>query len=145
MLVPLAFWIMLVAALAIAWQAGDRQDREVLVAIFVAAVLTALTDLVLDFTAWRSAVLVIDAALLGVVWRYALVSQRYWPIAFAGLHLAGTLVGAFALVLAGEARSTFALLGSFWSIPALLCMVIGLLADQRQGIANAPGARAHER
>jgi hypothetical protein len=137
MIVPLAFWLFLLGALSIGWHAGDRPDRQVILAIGLAAVLTAAADVLLDFLPSLIIVCAIDLALLAIVARYALTSERYWPIWFAGIHGAATFVALVALLLPQGQRAVLDLLSGSWAIPALLVLVGGLLADKRCGIRAA--------
>lgn len=137
MIVPFVFWLLLIAALVISWQAGDQQDRKVILAIFAVAVITAVSDLLLGGRASLIIVGLADLTLLAIVVRYALVSERHWPIWFAGVHAASVVFGVAALLVAVNQRMMLDLVSGFWAIPALFLMAAGLLADKRTGVANA--------
>lgn len=137
MLVPLVFWSLLLGALAIGWQAGDRHDRKVILAIFAAAALTAVLDIFVGDLVSVVLTGLTDLALLAIVIRYAFVSQRHWPIWFAGIHATAVVFGFAAVFFPADQRMMLDLISGFWAIPALIAMVVGLLADQRQGIVNA--------
>lgn len=137
MFVPLVFWSLLLGAVAIGWQAGDPHDRKVILAIVTAAGLTAASDLLVGGRAALALVGLIDIALLVLVVRYALFSQRHWPIWFAGIHATAVVFGFAALLFPTGQRTMLDLISGFWAIPALFVMVAGLLSDQRHGIVNA--------
>jgi lysylphosphatidylglycerol synthetase-like protein (DUF2156 family) len=77
-----------------------------------------------------------DVALLVVMTRYALTSRKHWPVWFAGIHTAGVLFGIAALFFSEGERLILDYVSAFWAIPALIVMVLGLLADRRGGIVN---------
>ena len=64
MIFLLAFWLFVLGALTLSWQAGDRLDRQVIVAIAIAAVLSALAHSMFDGRTALAIVLLLDAALL---------------------------------------------------------------------------------
>lgn len=139
-LVALGFWLFLLGTLAIGWQAGDRQDRGMIMIICVAAALTVAAHMIPGDTASLLAGLAVDCGLLFAVLRYALVSQRHWPMWFAAFHAAGIFTGLIGIPLPPTQRWLLEMLSAFWALPALLTVVLGLLADQRNGIANASAA-----
>ena len=137
MIVALVFWLFLVTALAISWQAGDRGDRSVIVAIGASAAGSAIAQIVMPFLWERAAVALINLVLLVIVWRYALQTRRYWPIWFAGFQATGLAFGLLALVLPEGSRSIPSLVAGFWALPAVSAMVIGLQLDQRKPVGGA--------
>ena len=140
-LVTLGFWTFLLGAFAIGWQAGDRQDRIMMVVICAAAGLTVAAHSIPGEYGSRAGVLAVDCALLFAVVRYALVSRRHWPLWFAGMQAAAIAISIVSLLLPPMAGWVLEMLSLFWALPALLVMVLGLLKDQRGGVANAPSLR----
>ncbi|MCH2459189.1 MAG: hypothetical protein MK186_14245 [Henriciella sp.] len=139
MIVPLAFWLFLIGALALGWQAGDRFDRRIIIGIVVAVSLTAAARLSLSVHAASIAVLVTNAGLLAFVIRYAMVSHRHWPVWFAGFQTTTCALGLLALFFElGETRLWLVMASAFWTVPSLIVMFVGLLLDQRQSISNLP-------
>lgn len=132
----LVFWLFLLGALTIGWQAGDRRDRGVILAIGAAAALTAFAHLFFADRVSLVLVWAIDLALLAILVRYALLTRRHWPIWFAGFHATSVLFGMAAFLFPGDVRLLLLLISGFWAIPALVVLVIGLLTDHRHGIAN---------
>ena len=136
MIFLLVFWLFLLGALTIGWQAGDRHDRAVVLAIGAASALSAIAHLIFAEPVSLILVSATDVALLAVVTRYALRTRRHWPIWFAAFHATSLLFGAAALLFPSEERMILLLISGFWALPALVALVIGLLTDQRHGIAN---------
>ena len=130
----LAFWLFLLAALAVGWQAGDRHDRRIILAIAAAAALSAAAHMFFRESVALVLVVMIDSALLAVVVRYALSSRRYWPLWFAAFHGTALLFAFAALFLPAEQHIIPERIAGFWSIPALIIMIVGLIADQRRGV-----------
>ncbi|MBX7482792.1 hypothetical protein [Qipengyuania qiaonensis] len=132
----LAFWLFLLAALAIGWQAGDWHDRKAILAIAAAAALSAATHMFFPESIALALVALVDVALLAVIVRYALSSRKYWPIWFSACHATTLLFELAALFLPGDQHIIAERVAAFWSIPALLVMVAGLIADQRRGVTG---------
>ena len=77
-----------------------------------------------------------DLTLLLIIGRYALVSDRYWPLWFAGFHAVGLFFTLCALAMPSEWQMIPWRLSGFWSLPALIAMTAGLLIDRRAGVVN---------
>lgn len=132
MIVSLAFWSLLLCATAIGWHAGDRRDYGILIAIVSATLLTNILQATLVFPLENILVTTVNIALLVVLWRFAMHSQRYWPIWFTGMHAATCFLGVVALLLPpGGNRAILEMAAAFWAIPALSVMTIGLMLDQK--------------
>lgn len=126
----LANSLFLILSIGYGWLAGDRLDR-VAVGWIVAALLGTLAAGFAPAGWAVPIVLAVDIALLVAITRIALRSPRYWPIWFAGFHLAAVVFGVGALVVAPEMASVLRTLSGFWGVPALLVMVVGLFLDRR--------------
>lgn len=133
----LASWIFIAAALVIAWQVGDRADRKAIVAVVAAALLTALSHQAVGGRSALALVAVVDLALLAYMVHYALAGQRYWPVWFAGMQAATVTIGLVTLVRIPGVELRLDLVGGFWSIPALLVMVGGLVHDHNCKVGSA--------
>ena len=132
----LAFWIFLIGAWTVSWHAGDRQDRRCIIAIVAAAALSAVFYSYLAPFAALVAVALVDLTLLLIIGRYALVSDRYWPLWFAGFHAVGLFFTLCALAMPSEWQMIPWRLSGFWSLPSLIAMTAGLLIDRRAGVVN---------
>lgn len=132
MIVPLAFWSLILCAIAIGLHAGDRRDFGILVSIVLAALLTFIIRATLVFPLENFLVVIVNVALLMIIWRFAMRSERHWPIWFAGMHAAACFLGLVALLLpAGGHRALLEMVAAFWSIPALAVLAIGVMLDQK--------------
>ena len=134
----LAFWLFVLAALAIGWRAGDRADRRMILAIIGATAASAMVYTVTDIGTALYCVIAIDLALLAIVGNYALKGGKYWPVWFTGLHGTSVLFEALALTLPADAGIAFWRVAGFWSLPALLAMSAGLMLDQSRQPQGSP-------
>lgn len=130
----LAFWVYLAGALAIGWWAGDRRDREVILAVSAAALGSGTAYAFLEPVTALLSVFILDILLFAFVLRYAVVSHRYWPIWFAGIQAAIVFFDVVALALSPMLNLRADLVGGFWSLMALAAMAGGLLYDRQRGI-----------
>lgn len=126
----LAFWLLLLAALATSWRAGGPGDRRMIVAIVAAALGSAVVYSVLDMRHALLAVFAVDLLLLLVVGNYALKCSKHWPLWFVGFHGTSVLFQLFALALPDDATIPAWRMAGFWSLPAIMAMTAGLLLDQ---------------
>ena len=134
----LAFWLFLLTALALGWQAGNRYDRRVIIAIAAAALVSAGANLLLQERISLPLVAAVDVLLLIVVMRYALSSGRYWPIWFAAFHMTTGVFSVLSVVLSPIPQRVAERIAGFWSLPCLIVMVVGLIVDQRRGVNPSP-------
>lgn len=77
----------------------------------------------------QTPVFIVDAALLVGLVVVALNSDRYWPIWIAGFHLLTVAAYFEALAVPGYGYRIYFILESFWSLPKLLVLLIGVLLD----------------
>lgn len=130
----LASWLFIIAAIAISWQAGDREDRIPISMVALASLVSAAAYSMLQPPHVLPAIITIDAILLAIIVRHALSSHKHWPLWFAGFHGATVFFEASAAMLPAEIAMDTWRIGAFWFIPAYFAMMIGLLLDQRQRI-----------
>lgn len=131
MIVPLAYWTMLLAAVVVAWRAGDRSDRWALGAIVVGNVLVAAVQSAFTLPMETIFIAILNVCLFLVLWHHAVRSQRFWPIWFASFLLAAVPLWIIANFLdPGTLRLSVSMVAAFWSIPALLILAAGSLLDQ---------------
>ena len=136
MIVAFAFWLFLLGALSIGWQIGGPSDRKAMVAILLTALATSGAGVLFDGTDRQIAVRIVDLLLLGYMIRFAMTSNRFWPIWFAGIHATATLIGIAALVLPDARAPALYLASAAWAMPGMAVMVIGLLMDRRRGVGD---------
>ena len=127
----LAFWVYLLGAIALGWRAGNRNDRQAISAICAAAAMSTFAHSTFDFPVAHILVALIDLALLAFMVRFAMRSERYWPIWFSGMLV---VICSLAIVTAFVPLEVLRLdlAGGFWSMAAVTVMAAGLLADQRR-------------
>lgn len=145
MIFLLANTVFLILSIGYGWLAGDRLDKQAAAWIAAALLGTLGATTFANPAHVLSAILIVDIALLVVIIRIALRSPRYWPIWFAGLHLAGVAYGAAALMVAPPHQEVLRVFAGFWGVPALLAMVFGLFLDRREEARlrrNPPRIRA---
>jgi hypothetical protein len=123
--------VSLILSIGYGWLAGDRVDRQAVTWI-AAALLATLAISILVSPEWAgAATLAVDMVLLAAIVEIALRSCRYWPIWFAGFHLAAVCCGVAALLAPVGYDSILRIFAGFWGIPALLAMVLGIFLDRR--------------
>ncbi|MDG6078924.1 hypothetical protein E3U23_06925 [Erythrobacter litoralis] len=127
----LAFWLLVLGAVVISWQVGDQRDRPIVATVLAASLVSGAIYLFLDPMMALVAVTVVDTALLFVVYRYAMTSQRHWPLWFAGFLGAAVLFELMTFVTPRQYWMIPWRLAGFWTLPSLFAMTIGLLADKR--------------
>lgn len=127
----LANTVFLILSMGYGWLAGDRLDKQAAAWIVAALLGTLAAGTFAAPDRAMLAILLIDCVLLAAIVRIALRSSRYWPIWFAGLHLAGVACGMAALLAPPLHSDTLRVLAGFWGVPALLVMVFGLFLDRR--------------
>lgn len=129
--VATSFWALLLSGGVLITLSGDRPAQRFLGAILAATILTAITDIFLPKTFESYAYLMVDAMLLIIVLYYVMQLENYWPIWFAGFHSIAVASQISRLAHAGPLPSIYVDLAGFWSVPALLAMVIGVYLDGR--------------
>ncbi|VVT09684.1 hypothetical protein [Erythrobacter sp. EC-HK427] len=130
MVLPLVFLALLCTALALGWQAGTRNDRQLVAVIALSAFASLVAEFLFAPSLIEESVALIDLVLLIFLVRFALRSDRYWPIWFAGIHAVITILAISATFVPMEAFR-LDLLGGFWAMVALGLMTIGLLHDRQ--------------
>lgn len=130
MIFLLANTVFLILSVGYGWLAGDRLDRQA-AAWIVAALAGTLAATIYAASHQVLAILAVDVVLLAAIVRIALRSPRYWPIWFAGLHLAGVACLFAASIAPSQHVETLRTFAGFWGVPALLAMVFGLFLDRR--------------
>ena len=124
---------------------GNRPAQRFLIAILGATVLSAASDILLPKAITAHAYLAIDAMLLAIALYFVLRTTSYWPIWFAGFHSIAVASEIARLAYSGPMPGIYLDLAGFWSVPALLSMVMGINMDRHYQQAqfrkrNAAGA-----
>lgn len=139
MLVALLFWSLTLLCCGFATIYGGRDGRLIAGFYVLACFATLAASLAQpDWHHTHYTVLAVDSALLVVLVRVALVSTRWFPVWFSGLHLVAVVSHFASIVVPGFAPKVYFLLQGFWSVPMLLILVFGVVLDRRAGITDEP-------
>lgn len=141
-MVDALFAILLFASCAYAWSAGGKEGRWTASTVVGAAVLSIPASL-LDrgWSHTQLPVLGVDLLLLFALLAIALRSERFWPLWMAAFHMISVSTHVATIALPGLRPIIYFAMQSFWSLPLLLAMVVGILLDRRAGLpAPAFGA-----
>lgn len=130
-IVAIAFWFLLLSGGVLIALSGNRPAQRFLGAILGAALFTAVTDMFLPKALAAYAYFVVDGTLLVIAVYYVLQLEDYWPIWFAGFHSIAVAGQIARLAYSGPLPSIYVDLAGFWSVPAVLTMVIGVYMDGR--------------
>jgi hypothetical protein len=134
----LTFWILVVVCCAYGAAFGGRSGR-VGVLIFVSgALLTGVATLVdHEWLATVYPIFWIDVLCLIGFLMLALKSRHYWPMWFAGFHLVAVLVHLATIIKPHFLPKAYVALQTFWAVPMLIVMVIGIHRDRSAKKASA--------
>jgi hypothetical protein len=78
---------------------------------------------------------VVDGIYLAALYALAVLSRRFWPIWSAGFQLLSVLTHVATLLDPFTPPQLYRALESFWALPILITMVIGVSLDRRAGLA----------
>ncbi|MBB6122436.1 hypothetical protein [Sphingobium subterraneum] len=114
---------------------GGRDGRTVSAMFILAGLVSIPAGSPQEWTHTNVWALLIDVLLLIGLARVALQTQFYWPVWMVGLHI-GSIATHFATVGVKDLDpDLYFSMQSFWSLPELIIMAIGIAADRRAGIA----------
>jgi hypothetical protein len=131
-LIGLLFWTLALLCCSYAALFGGRDGRWATLLIFAAAALTAPATLF--GRAWGEtelAILAVDILLLAGLYALMLGSRRYWPIWMVGFHLIAVVTHLSTMLAPSFTPRMYKAMESFWAIPVLLSMLIGVELDRR--------------
>ncbi|MGN6373959.1 MAG: hypothetical protein ACTHMG_00220 [Sphingomonas sp.] len=83
-------------------------------------------------------VAVVDVLLLVALYGVAINSRRYWPIWMTAFHVLTVAAHAQAWIVPAFPHKWYFVMESFWAIPKLLVLLIGVILDWEH---ERPGAR----
>jgi hypothetical protein len=93
----------------------------------------------------ESIIFAADLLLLAGLYVLMLRSRRYWPIWMTGFHTIAVVTHLGTLLAPSFAPLIYWAMGSFWAIPVLLSLLIGVELDRRAVLKSrhlAAGANA---
>jgi hypothetical protein len=131
-LIGLLFWMLALLSCSHAILFGGRDGRWAAFLILIASGLT-LPATLLDQAYWETelTILAADLFLLGGLYAVMLASRRYWPIWMVGFHLVAVVTHLSTLIVPDFTPRMYRAMESFWAIPVLLSMLIGVELDRR--------------
>jgi hypothetical protein len=131
-LIGLLYWSLTLLCCGHAILSGGRDGR------WAAFLFLAATGLTIPAgrlgKAWgETELLVLGVDLLFLVALYALMlsSRRYWPIWMVGFHLVGVVTHLSTMLTPDFTPRLYRAMGSFWALPILLSLLIGVELDRR--------------
>jgi len=134
MLIVILFATLLVVSLLIAATLGGHEGRWITCLYLLAMIGTHYARRFQPLWAEpQTPVFVVDTLLLVGLVVVALNSDRYWPIWLAGLHVLTVAAYFEALVVSDYGYRVYFILESFWSLPKLLILLVGVLLDWERG------------
>lgn len=134
----LAYWMLVLTALARSWRAGTVADKAMVFGVLAATIAMLALQAFLNIQGELIGSFVINAMLLSAGTWYALAGQRYWPVWFAGFLGAAVLTDMAALLAAPDSLWVYRTLSGFWAIPTLLVMALGIHMDAKERRYAAP-------
>lgn len=138
-MVTYLFWAMAVLSCGYAATFGGRDGRAAAL-LFAGATLLTLFAQSLD-TAWQGTqwpVMIVDCLYLAGIYWLALQSSHFWPIWMTGFHLVTVVTHLSTLLGSAYVPKIYAAMSTFWVIPILGSMVVGIMLDRRPLERAAP-------
>ncbi len=128
--IALAFWLSLLSAGALIALSGSRPAKLFFCAILAATALTTISDMSLTRETLGYAYLAIDSLLLAIAFYFVIKSSSYWPIWFSGFQSITVASELAKITHSGMQVGIYLDVAGFWSIPALISMVVGVNLDR---------------
>ena len=135
MLIFLLYWLLVLLCCGYAVAFGGVDGRRITLAMVVGSLLTIpAADYGRGWAEIELYILLIDAAMLVVFYVLMLSSRRYWPIWVTGFHIPSVVSHLSTLLAPGFTPQIYRALETFWAIPMLLALLIGVELDRRAGL-----------
>jgi len=139
-MIGLLFWLLVALSCGHAVIFGGRDGRLAVALIMLASLLTIpATRMGRSWGETELAVLAVDLALLAGLYALMLRSRRYWPVWMAGFHLIAVVTHLSTMLVPAFAPRIYRSLESFWAIPVLLSMLLGVELDRRAARRGSRG------
>ncbi len=137
MLTAVLFWALAITCCGYGAIYGGRSGRQVAVVYLLAITATIPANrMQVDWMHTHWPVFLVDLGLGIALYVIAMRSQRYWPLWIMGFHLITITSHLSAAVSPSMASKFYFGLATFWSIPKLLTIVIGVTLDRKGGITD---------
>ncbi|HEX8642891.1 MAG TPA: hypothetical protein VF702_03145 [Allosphingosinicella sp.] len=131
-MIGILFWMLALICCGHAILFGGRDGRWVSFVFLVTAGLTIPAGRL--GKAWGETellVLGVDLILLAGLYAVMLASRRYWPIWMVGFHLLAVVTHLSTMLTPDFTPRLYRAMGTFWVIPLLLSLLIGVELDRR--------------
>lgn len=135
MLIGILYWSLTILCCGYAIVSGGRDGRWAGFMFLITSALTFPAELL--GKAWGETeflVLGVDALFLVGLYALMLRSRRYWPIWMVGFHLVAVVTHLSTMLTPEFTPRIYRAMGSFWAIPILLALIIGVDLDRRAGL-----------
>ena len=129
MLLEILGLALLIAAAAVAFRWGGRDERIAGGAFIIATLMSWATDNAYSGTQMN--VLIVDFGLLLGLLGLALTSDRFWPMYAAAFQLVGTVVHVASMTQSGDYAWAYAVGLIFWSYAVMATLVAGTWMEGR--------------
>lgn len=132
MLIASLFWALTLLCCSYAILFGGRDGRWAAFLILAASALS-LPPMFFEeaYAETELIIFAVDLLLLGSLYVLMLASRRYWPIWMVGFHLVAVVTHLSTLLAPRFTPLVYWAMGSFWAIPVLLSLLIGVELDRR--------------
>jgi len=138
MIIGMLFWLLALLSCAYAAAFGGRDGRWAALLIILASVLTVpAAHLGRSWGQIELARMLVDTALLAGLYVLMLHSRRYWPIWMTGFHLIAVVTHFSTLLVPDYAPHFYRAMQSFWALPVLLSLLVGVTLDRRARVMAA--------
>jgi hypothetical protein len=147
MLIALLFWLLVLISCGHATIFGGKDGRWAAALIIAASVLTIIAARMGgNWGDLELARMVVDLGLLLGLYVLMVISRRYWPIWMTGFHLIAVITHLSIMIAPGFTPQIYRALQSFWAIPVLLALLLGVELDRRAAAAGSsrPDGRQNE-
>lgn len=131
-MISIIFWLLALLSGGFVWLHGQAEGRRAVVLFLVAALMTGAVQVL--HTEWQQThwpLMAVDTGYLVATYVFALRSDRYWPLWIAAFQLL-TVATHFATIVAPDyLPKIYSAIATFWVVPLLLSMVVGVYLDHR--------------
>lgn len=143
MVIGLLFWALTLLCCSYAILFGGRDGRLAAFLILAASALS-LPPMFMGEAYGETELIIfaVDLLLLASLYLLMLGSRRYWPIWMVGFHLIAVVTHLSTLLEPSFKPLIYWAMGSFWAIPVLLSMLIGVELDRRAAWRSRASAAA---
>jgi len=131
------YWTFLLLSCGYSAILGGVDGRRIAVIYVVGSLLTIPAQRTM--VVWlhlQTAVALVDTAALICLFAVAVLSRRWWPIWIAGFQLNTVATHAAAIFAPSFAPRIYFAMESFWALPALIFLVVGVTKDRRAGMTS---------